>query len=92
MIRFELLINIPLHIGKFNNYFSKSLHIYKYKYVEFEFVNIPGLFFTVYVNTTYTGEDHAGPELFIGIFQHVIHIKMYDCRHWDYEKNIWEFI
>lgn len=90
MIRFELLINIPLHIGSFNNYFSKSLKLYNHKYIEFEFVNIPGLFFTIYGDTTYTERDHAGPELFFGVLQHVIHIKIYDNRHWDYELNNWE--
>jgi len=32
-------------------------------------------------------QDHAGIEIGIGIFGYGISFRMYDTRHWDYEKS-----
>jgi hypothetical protein len=34
-------------------------------------------------------QDHAGIEIGIGIFGYGVSFRMYDTRHWDYDKNTW---
>ncbi len=42
------------------------------------------------INIRFTGRDHAGPELSIGLLGFVFDIRVYDHRHWNHEKNEWE--
>ena len=37
-----------------------------------------------------TRRDHAGLEACIGIFGYAIGFRVYDTRHWDYEKDCWK--
>jgi hypothetical protein len=47
-------------------------------------------FFNLVVDLSWTGEDHAGPELVLEIGKYSVNIKIYDHRHWDYKKGTWE--
>ena len=34
--------------------------------------------------------DHAGINLFLGLFGYTLELHYYDTRHWDYENKCWE--
>lgn len=36
-----------------------------------------------------TRRDHAGLELWLGLFGYAVNFQIYDHRHWDYDKNDW---
>lgn len=44
----------------------------------------------LWIDTAWTGEDHAGPRLHVELFGFMIGFKIYNVNHWDYEKNTWE--
>lgn len=46
--------------------------------------------FQVSLDLSFTGKDHAGPELLVNLFGVCGILKLYDRRHWDYEQNTWE--
>lgn len=35
------------------------------------------------------GHDHAGPSILIELFGYMFHAKIYDSRHWNYDKACW---
>lgn len=35
-------------------------------------------------------EHHAGFEITVGLFGYGIHFRIYDTRHWNYERNCYE--
>lgn len=47
-------------------------------------------FFKLSIDTSWCGEDHAGPSLEIEVGKYCLNFKIYDHRHWDYEKGTWE--
>jgi hypothetical protein len=56
-----------------------ELQLYKYSYYLLEFE----------VDLNWSGNDHAGPEIHIGIFRLHFRVKIYDSRHWDHHTNSW---
>ena len=42
------------------------------------------------LDLAWRGHDHAGPNLSVGVLGIEITIKIYDNRHWDYEKGTWQ--
>lgn len=38
----------------------------------------------------FTGEDHAGSEFCLTLFNYYFGIQFRDKRHWNYDKNQWE--
>ncbi len=42
------------------------------------------------VDLQWWGKDHAGPELDLNFFGYMFNVKIYDSRHWNYEKNRWQ--
>lgn len=45
--------------------------------------------FEIEIDTHISGSDHAGPELLIELIGFMIHFKIYNNNHWDYENNKW---
>jgi hypothetical protein len=43
------------------------------------------------LDLSWRGQDHAGPELHIELFGFELTMKVYDNRHWDYNKGTWEY-
>ena len=35
-------------------------------------------------------EDHAGLTLGLGLFSYTLRAQVYDTRHWNYDKKVWE--
>jgi hypothetical protein len=46
--------------------------------------------FKLSLDTSWRGDDHAGPSLEIELGKYYINLEIYDHRHWDYEKGTWE--
>ncbi len=96
MINLFLSIQNPLfkkegYIGKFRSAFFWHKKLSKNKYFEIQFDKFSKQdLFTFNLDLRLFGRDHAGPETLIGFFGYELIIKIYDCRHWDYEKNCWQ--
>lgn len=35
-------------------------------------------------------EDHAGLTFGLGLFSYTLRVQIYDTRHWNYDKKVWE--
>lgn len=46
--------------------------------------------FHISIDTQLSGHDHAGLELQLEILGFFFDMRLYDKRHWDYEKGTWE--
>lgn len=42
------------------------------------------------LSTDWAGYDHAGPSIQLMFLGYEVAFKIYDHRHWDYEKVQWE--
>lgn len=86
-----------IHLNfSFNNPWSKRFdNVKQYsgqlpvenKYWELEILRTSTIL-NLYVGFT-TRRDHAGFNFNIGLFGREIVFTVYDCRHWDYEKDCW---
>lgn len=45
--------------------------------------------FSVQLDTSWRGEDHAGPRLDIELFGVTLFMQLYDSRHWNYDAGRW---
>lgn len=92
MIRFSFRIRNPW--GRdlpHRDYFYRHWQVSKNK--SFEIQLFRDSFYDLFelnLDLSWRGEDHAGPSLEIGIGKYQLNIKLYDHRHWDYEKGNWE--
>lgn len=44
----------------------------------------------LWIDTAWTGEDHAGPRIHFELFGFVFAFKVYNVNHWNYETGTWE--
>ena len=44
-------------------------------------------FFELWIDTSWSGEDHAGPRIALELFGYFLCLKVYNINHWDYEKG-----
>ena len=44
----------------------------------------------VAVDLRWWGQDHQGPELDLNLLGYMFNVKIYDSRHWNWEKNRWK--
>lgn len=42
------------------------------------------------LDTRFTGRDHAGPRIYVGLLGFFLSLQIYDHRHWDYENGRWD--
>lgn len=49
----------------------------------------PSTLFNLNLDARWWGQDHAGPELCIGVLGLGFSIGLHDRRHWNYENNSW---
>lgn len=92
MIWFKFAIRNPWHKSNDKmqkDYVCKDWQISKNKSVELQITNWRGAsnFFTIDVDTCWFGMDHAGPEFNISIGPYEFMLKLYDHRHWNWEKG-----
>lgn len=86
---FHLRLNNPFSSYKFDNLFSTSGVLTYNKCWEFEVLK-NNVLFEFDLTLEFIGRDHAGPGIAIGLFGYGVHFKIYDHRHWDYERDTWE--
>ena len=88
-------MNLTLHIKNpwykenFKNLFNWNKQVSKNKVVEIEFIRYSYDLMSLEVNLAWKGSDHAGPYIEIGLLGYTGSIKLYDIRHWDYDKKDW---
>jgi hypothetical protein len=87
MINFNFTINNPWS-NRWSIIWFKNGLLPKHKAWEF---NVYRTHYLVDVEThlTFKG-DHAGFLLTIGLFGYAVEFRIYDTRHWNYEKDGWE--
>lgn len=89
MVYFNLLLQNPFVKDEFKNIFSRSGKVSKNKSWELESYKHSPVLFEIYIDTRFTGNDHSGPSIALGLFSYVICARICDNRHWDYENNCW---
>ena len=85
----SLRTQISLPFDYFKNLGSISGKLFGSMAWELEHTYYSGSLFDVDINWSIR-EDHAGFELVVGLFGYGINFRMYDTRHWNYEKKAWE--
>lgn len=88
MIYFNFNLRNPWWSERFQNIkcWQGSTPI-KNKYWEVQIIKNDNLFRFEFSFTI--REDHAGPNLELGLLGYEIHFTIYDNRHWDYEQGRW---
>ena len=67
----------------------KTFAVSNFKFLEFEIQNGTRNLFELGITLEFSGSDHAGPEVTIGLLNRAVTFALRDCRHWDQEKNTW---
>lgn len=44
-------------------------------------------YFELWINTAWTGEDHAGPSIYIELFGYMFNFKIYNINHWNWDAG-----
>jgi hypothetical protein len=86
---FNLRAQVILPFDYFKNLGCISGTLGKHKAWELEHTYYSGCLFDIDTSLSYQ-ENHAGFEFCIGVLGYGISFRIYDTRHWNYEKNIWE--
>lgn len=88
MIYFNFNIRNPWWPDRFANLLCRSGNTpWKHKHWEVEVIKNDNL---LRVEAEYTiRQDHSGINLELGLLGYELHLKLYDSRHWDYEKGKW---
>jgi len=70
-----------------------TCQISRHKFIEIEFfknkIEHTCNWFKLHIELS-TKKDHAGFEFLVDLFGYSFNITIYDCRHWNYEKQEWE--
>lgn len=92
MISFSFAIQNPwAKDRKQKDYIVWDKLVSKHRAIDFQISRMSMYdFFSLNVSTCWQGEDHAGPSLTLEVFGYFLNFKIYDTRHWDYEKGCWE--
>jgi|GEM_PF-1537046 len=84
---------------KIQNIFSRDIwydmytytkQLSKNKYFESEVVYSDHNIFEFVLDCTWSGSDHAGPNIEVSLFGYHLILRVYDARHWDYKAAKWD--
>lgn len=89
MISFNLHILNPRRKENFKSVWSFAKSITKNKHLELQLYRYSWYLLELKIDLSWSGSDHAGPEFHLGLFGFHFRTKLYDSRHWDYDKNSW---
>ena len=89
MIRLNITLKRWRPLDTFTNFYSHTTQLSEHKSVEWEYIYSGQYLFELTLDLRWDGEDHAGPELELGVWGHEVRIKLYDHRHWNYENCRW---
>lgn len=67
----------------------KTFAVSSFKFLEFEVQSGTQNLFELSLAIEFSGSDHAGPEITVGLLNRAVSISVRDCRHWDQEKDTW---
>lgn len=84
-----MLILVNLFYGPFKSLFDVERIIAPHKSVEFQVTFRLGDIFGLEIDPSWTGKDHAGPAIEIGLFGLTARLSIYDHRHWNFKENRW---
>ena len=90
MIDISFTIKNPFAKQQFKNIQTFYQALTTNKAFEAELLSDNTVLFTIEIDTEFRGSDHAGPNIVIGAFGYLLHLGIYDCRHWNYKNNTWE--
>lgn len=88
MINFRFSIENPC-VDRFETVWWKAgKTFFKHKFWEFQIMRTTDV---IAWDIRYTvRQDHAGLDVWLGLFSYSLNLKIYDNRHWNYEKGCWE--
>lgn len=86
-IRFN--IKNPCRVKKFVGYYVAGGHLLGNKFWELQLSYYNNDLFSLEVDATWWGHDHAGPRFEINILGYVLAVQVADTRHWDNLNNCW---
>jgi len=85
----SLRAQISLPFDKFKNLGCISGRFGKNKAWELEHTYYSGSLFDIDINWSIK-EDHAGFNVTLGLLGYGVSFRIYNIKHWNYEKNTWE--
>ena len=96
MIYFKFVIDNPWHrpLDDFDSrdFFCKEGSFTRHKHWEVQISRWePSSLFEFHLDLRWRGRDHAGPEIRMETFGLMFSAKIYDSRHWNYDKARWYF-
>jgi hypothetical protein len=89
MLKFLIALKNPYAKDVYCKSMEYDRKITKNKHIEFEHYYSNYYLFFLNIDTSWRGEDHAGPEVELCIFGFSFRYKIYDTRHWDYKIGNW---
>lgn len=89
MIYSKFSIANPWSKDDFKNLWSWSGFVAKNKAWELEIISDKSNLLHIEFGLSFRGQDHAGLRLELGLVGFAVLFRVYDCRHWDYDKNQW---
>lgn len=90
MINLHITLRNYFSKENFKNLYTKSFKLSKNKMFELQIVRYDYNWIDFEINTNFSGYDHAGPSLELGLLGFIIYVKIYDKRHWNHIDNTWE--
>ena len=88
MLYLCLNITNPWIESNFTNIFNRSWLLSKFKAFELELIRDTNSLILFVFRAT-ARSDHAGVSFEVGLLGFSINFRLYDTRHWDYDKNSW---
>ena len=70
--------------------YTNTKQLSKNKYFESQVVYSDHNIFKFVLDLSWSGRDHAGPNIQISLFGYDLMVGIYDIRHWDYKKAKWQ--
>lgn len=90
MLTLNFAIQNPFHKLGYEEIYQDHVLVTKNKTLEFGFYKYSFNVIELDIDLRFTGFDHAGPSLSIGLFGFVFSISLSDNRHWNSITNKWE--
>jgi len=90
MLKFSTSFKNPSAKDVHASLFQYNKHLTKTKSIEAEYFYSDYYLFHLFIDTSWRGEDHAGPEIEFCFLRYSVRYKIYDHRHWDYSKGKWK--
>lgn len=72
------------------DYYCKDVKLSQHKNFEIQISRFEqSRLLDITIDLRWWGQDHQGPEFDFNLFGFMFNVKIYDSRHWNYEKHRW---